>query len=170
MAVMMSGKERSDVIRPFVRSAVFCGKIALLVGHSPLIYCTLVVAYLGWVDLDLGCSTVLTNYTASFAKFPSAQAEQGRQWNDQIHSQPKKWVLTNRTYSYLKLVDKRFLKFTSFCFTYQLPNLGITKIRKKWVLCDGKIGYVASPTIDRIFIFLIEGSKPIKRSDHPTIN
>ena len=47
-----------------------------------------VVTYLGWVDLDLGCSTILPNYTAISAKFPSAQAEQGRQWIDQNHSQP----------------------------------------------------------------------------------
>ena len=40
-----------------------------------------VVTYLGWVDLDLGCSTILPNYTAISAKFPSTQAEQGRQRN-----------------------------------------------------------------------------------------
>ena len=51
---------------------------------------------LGSVDLDLGCSTILPNHTASSANFPSAQSEPGRMWNCQNHSQPTTLLLFNR--------------------------------------------------------------------------
>ena len=41
---------------------------------------------LGW--LWFGCSTILPGCTATSAKFQSAQAELGRQWNTQNPSQP----------------------------------------------------------------------------------
>ena len=41
------------------------------------------VVHLGWVDLEFESSTVLPNCPAAPAKFPSAQAELGRQWNTQ---------------------------------------------------------------------------------------
>ena len=36
----------------------------------------------------MGCSTILSSCSASSAYFPSAQAEQGRGWNNQNQSQP----------------------------------------------------------------------------------
>ena len=49
---------------------------------------THLLANLGWVDLDLGYSTILPSCSASSANFPSAQAEPGRGWNGQNQSQP----------------------------------------------------------------------------------
>ena len=47
---------------------------------------------LGSVDLDLGCSTVLPNHTASYANFPSAQAEPGKRWKCQNQSQVREEI------------------------------------------------------------------------------
>ena len=49
---------------------------------------TLLLANLGWVDFDLGCSTILPSCSAASAKFPPSQAKLGRQWNFQNSSQP----------------------------------------------------------------------------------
>ena len=46
------------------------------------------LADLGWVDLDLECSSIFPNYTANSANFLSAQAELGRQWNNKDQIQP----------------------------------------------------------------------------------
>ena len=43
---------------------------------------------LGWVDLDLECSTILPSCSAVSAEIPSAQAESARQWNCQNQGQP----------------------------------------------------------------------------------
>ena len=51
---------------------------------------THLLANLGWVDFDLGCSTMLPSCPASSANFPSAQAEPGRGWNNQNTSQPNR--------------------------------------------------------------------------------
>ena len=47
---------------------------------------THLLANLGWVDFDLECSTILPSCPASSAKFPPAQAESGRGWNSQSHT------------------------------------------------------------------------------------
>ena len=39
------------------------------------------LANLGWVDFDLGCSAILPTYSATSANFPLAQTELGRGWN-----------------------------------------------------------------------------------------
>ena len=44
-------------------------------------------AMVGWVNLDMVCSTILPSYPANSAKSPSALVEPW-QWNDQNHSQP----------------------------------------------------------------------------------
>ena len=46
------------------------------------------LVHLVWVDCWFGCSTILPSCSAASAKFPSAQAECGRQWNSQTLSQP----------------------------------------------------------------------------------
>ena len=46
------------------------------------------LADLGWVDFDLSVPPILPSCPAASAKFPSAQAELGRQWNTQNSSQP----------------------------------------------------------------------------------
>ena len=46
------------------------------------------LANLGWVEFDLGCSTILPTCSATSAKFPSAQAELGRGWKSINQSQP----------------------------------------------------------------------------------
>ena len=53
---------------------------------------THLLANLGWVDYDLGCSTILPSCSGSSANFPSAQAEPLRGWNSQNQSQPN-WGL-----------------------------------------------------------------------------
>ena len=47
-----------------------------------------VLVDLGWVDFDLGDSTILPICLATSAKFPSAQADLGRKWNSQNPTQP----------------------------------------------------------------------------------
>ena len=49
---------------------------------------THLLANLGWVDFDLGCSIILPSCSAASAKFPPVQAESGRLWNSQNPSQP----------------------------------------------------------------------------------
>ena len=44
--------------------------------------------WVGWVYLHFGCSTMLPSCPALSAKFPSAQAELGRLWNNQNQIQP----------------------------------------------------------------------------------
>ena len=46
--------------------------------HQVGITWTHLLACLGWVDFDLGCSTILPSCSASSANFPSAQAQLGR--------------------------------------------------------------------------------------------
>ena len=46
------------------------------------------LANLGWVDFDLGCSTILPSCSASSANFSSVKAEIGRGWNSQNQSRP----------------------------------------------------------------------------------
>ena len=43
---------------------------------------------LGWVDFDLGVTPISSCCPAASAKFQSAQAEFGRQWNTQNPSHP----------------------------------------------------------------------------------
>ena len=43
---------------------------------------------LGLVDLEIECSTILPTCQATSAKFPPAEAELDRQWNNQNLSQP----------------------------------------------------------------------------------
>ena len=43
---------------------------------------------MGWVDLDLRCSTILPTCSASSAIFPSAQADPGRGRNSPLQGQP----------------------------------------------------------------------------------
>ena len=67
-------------------------EIVMSSSHYDLYYAsyrvTHLLANLGWVDFDLGCSTILPSCSAASAKFPPAQAELGRQWNSQNASQP----------------------------------------------------------------------------------
>ena len=48
---------------------------------------THLLANLGWVGFDLGCSTIVPSCSTSSASFPSAQAEPGRGWNSHTQSQ-----------------------------------------------------------------------------------
>ena len=56
--------------------------------RRPYYSVTHLLANFGWIDFDLGCSTILPSCSASSANFPSAQAEPGRGWNSQNQSQP----------------------------------------------------------------------------------
>ena len=47
---------------------------------------THLLANLGWVDFDLGCSIILPSYSATSSKFPSAQAEFGGTVKIQVNS------------------------------------------------------------------------------------
>ena len=46
------------------------------------------LANLGWVDFDMGCSTILPTCSATSASFLSARIEQGRGRNSTNQSQP----------------------------------------------------------------------------------
>ena len=46
------------------------------------------LANLGLVDFDLGCSTILPTYSASSVNFPVSQTELGIGWNSTNQSQP----------------------------------------------------------------------------------
>ena len=48
---------------------------------------TYLLVALGWVDFDLGVPPSCPPALAASAKFPSAKAESGRQWNTQNPSQ-----------------------------------------------------------------------------------
>ena len=56
--------------------------------RRPYYSVTHLLANFGWIDFDLGCSTILPSCSASSANFPSAQAEPGRGWNSQNQCQP----------------------------------------------------------------------------------
>ena len=71
------------------QSFLECCRISgLTVPQRGVYRVTHLLANLGWVDFDLGCSTILPSSSGSSANFPSAQAQPGRGWNSQNQSQP----------------------------------------------------------------------------------